>query len=199
MKIGTRIELEVRSKDGKIIHKHEQESKSWLANFLRALRAIMYVDHDDNVETLKNTSGNEKGYPNLRYTTSAIMSVKAPEGNDSYGILVGTGTKVVEPEDFNLDNKITNGSGTGQLLYGETSVENVGISGNIITLRITRTFSNNSGSSIVIREIGLVMTTEYESGYDYFLIARDVLSEGSEVSVPDGLTLTVRYVISVTV
>jgi hypothetical protein len=58
--------------------------------------------------------------------------------------------------------------------------------------RVVRGFTNGSGGTITVKEIGLVIANQKEGLTLYnFLMARDVL--GSPQDVPDGSTLTIRY------
>ncbi len=192
------LECEVRDKNGKLISKHQQASKSLLRNFALALRGLMYGGATNGSVTLTDTGGAGRGYPNLMNQASAVFSVNAGTGNDNYGIQVGVGTTGVTRGDYKLENKIPNGSGAGQLSYGASTIETPDGTPPDTTFRVIRPFTNNSNASITVNEIGLVFY-EYQgtSPNDvYFMIARDVLS--SPQSVPSGATLTVRYMFKVT-
>jgi hypothetical protein len=61
--------------------------------------------------------------------------------------------------------------------------------------RVVRSFTNASGAAITVYEVGLIVALPRDwSYYACFLLARDVISGG--INVPDGATLTLRYVIS---
>jgi hypothetical protein len=63
---------------------------------------------------------------------------------------------------------------------------------------MTRTFTNNSGATITVKEVGLLVKKQDSTGVSRsWLAARDVLP--SPVDVPDGATLTIRYVVKITV
>jgi hypothetical protein len=190
------IEIEVRDKEGRLIKEHKQPMRSFVENFMRALRGLFYSNATSGVETVITIDGVSMTYPQI-YVGYEIIKVRAPAGDDTYGILVGSGTAPPTPSDHNLVTKIPNGTEAGQLSYGETSLDPINVTGNNIILRIIRTFTNNSGASITVSEVGLAAQTRHQSlGYKTFLIARDVLT--SSINVPDGSTLTVRYVIQVT-
>ena len=178
------IEVEVRDRSGKLVKKYRQPAKSWVRNFM----TILYV-------ALSYTSMNgtkqdgSSAYISINWNLSDTLRVNAPAGDDNYGILVGSGTKAFDINDYSLDNKIPHGTGSGQLLYGEVTIESIVDDGEKLYLRIIRVFSNNSGGSITVAEVGLA---SYSSN-TYLLIARDVLP--TAISVPNGSTLTVRYII----
>jgi hypothetical protein len=64
---------------------------------------------------------------------------------------------------------------------------------------LIRTFTNSSGSAITVSEIGLSVRIKaaYMDTWAYILIARDLASP--PISVPNGSTLTLRYLLNTTV
>ena len=208
------IEIEVRDKNGKLLKQLRRPMKSWVRNFLAILSAWLgavvstanweayeknVVDVEGSVQPFVGGFKGDGGYAYTYYAT-----IKAPEGDDTWGIVVGIGTTKQAPDDYNLENKIAHGDATGQLLYGAVTVEDPAVSNNTITMRLIRTFSNSSGGSVNVQEFGIIMYHYFRynvSGHVYtrefkVLVARDVLD--TPVSVPDGGTLTVRYIIQVT-
>jgi len=179
------IEVEVRDKDGNIIHYHRQKARTWVKNFFIILRygnanSVPQAQRQDGTVTSTNT------------TFTDMFKVTSPTGDSNYGILVGMGTKAWAIDDYKLDNKITHGSSSNQLLYGNTTVEDLIMESNRIYYRIIRTFTNSSGSTITVTEVGLAMSL-YNN---YVIIARDLLNPPA--TVPNGSTLTVRYIIQMT-
>ena len=64
------------------------------------------------------------------------------------------------------------------------------------TLRFTRVFTNASGGTITVNEIGL--STYYQDiGTWYFLIMRDILSPG--VDILNGQQMTLNYNMTTTI
>jgi hypothetical protein len=191
------IEFEVRDKDGKLIQKGKFPAKSWVGNIIRLLNALWgtwatpttgspYMYSTPTV--LLDTTNTARALC-LWTTDSGACGGAAPAGNTSAGILVGASDAPVSLGQFNLQSLIAHGTGSGQLLYGATSVESLTIDGTYY-FRIVRTFTNNSGATITVREIGLFLKPLAQS----FMFARDVLA--SPINVPNGSTLTLRYVIS---
>lgn len=189
----------LKDKNGKTILRKTFKSRSLLANFLRWLWC--FIDSSTSTAasslTITDTGGVGRAFPSTgtRYIYN-FGAFKAAATDDAYGIQVGSGSNTVSPNDYMLQQKISQGTGSGQLVYGAQTNESIVISGNTASVRISRTFTNNSGSIIQVREIGLAVGA-YESGgtQRYILILRDVLP--SALSVPDGQTLTVRYTIAV--
>jgi len=145
--------------------------------------------------TLKDTSGTDRGvviglfgwckggspnYYNLK------MRANSPEGNTSYGIVVGTSDMPVSPDDCAI-NVIPHGTSSGQLYYHPTEVKEVVVSNNVIEQEITRSISNETDSDIEVKEFGLILRYDAK-GYN-FLIAREV----SPVTVPAHGVLEVTF------
>jgi hypothetical protein len=127
------------------------------------------------------------------------IAMSAADNDDTYGVVVGSGTATVTPTDYNLASKIPHGTGSGQLDYDTHTVASSYTSSSSY-VEISRVFVNRSGSDIVVREVGLIARNYWKDGstiYDVkFLVARDVLP--SPVTVKNLGSLTVRYRISLT-
>jgi len=206
--LNLEYEIEVRDKNGELISYRREQSHSLVKNFALILQSLMAGTlvkwrnnsiHSTSV-TLKTTSGEEIVYPNVSIPTTyhfgprsaGAFEVSAYFGEDFFGIVVGTGTAAVSRDDYKLDNQIMHGYESGQLVYGEVTVEDVDGAPPSSVWRVIRTFTNESDATITVREIGLIANC----GGKWVLIARDVLSQGQDV--PVFATLTVRYVFSVT-
>jgi len=180
------IEVEVRDRDGNIIHQHRQKARTWVKNFFY----LLWYGLRYSAPVVQKQDGTTASYGNITY--QGVMSAMAPQGNSDYGILVGMGTKAWSFDDYKLDNKIVHGSGANQLYYGAVTAEDMIVESNRVYFRLVRTFTNYSGSSTTVTEVGLAIN------YNYFnpIIARDLLNP--PVTVPPGSTLTVRYIIQMT-
>ena len=110
------------------------------------------------------------------------------------GIVVGTGTTAEDRDDSALATLIAEGTGSGQLTHGagSSSAAPVAITGGY-RLSITRTFTNSSGSAIVIGEIGLAFRNSVDATAIGFLGIRDVLS--ATHSVANGNSVLVEYLL----
>lgn len=104
------------------------------------------------------------------------------------GIVVGTGTTPVAIDDNRLENIITHGTAAGQMTWGTCSRQ---IENSERDAHFTRTFTNNSGASINVGELGLAIWTATEDQDRATLILRDVLSP--TISVADGESMIINY------
>jgi hypothetical protein len=198
-KIRVEYEAEVRDKNGKLISQIKGESHSFVKNFLRFLRALWGA----TTVTITNTGGGTASIRGTWYqsapSTNFPFDANAGLGTDAYGIQVGSSDAPFSRDNYSLGSKISHGTGSGQLVYGAMSFEDVADADGSSYLRLTRTFTNNSGASVTVKEIGIALRQSIyaDSTYYliYFLIARDVLTSPS--SVPDGATFTVRYRIQI--
>ncbi len=154
-----------------------------------------------------------------RYTTSgskyiALMATRfestlAVEGGFGFrndtgaggasGIVLGSDDTPFLVADNNLKSTIGHGNGSGQMHRAAMTFGSPVIAPDAqsISMTFTRTFANNSGSNITVREIGLIGRPWWDYGYNTtharHLFARDVLE--SEIVAESGRQLTVDYVI----
>jgi len=181
---------------------YESEMKSFVKNFTLFLmskignRAVTVVDVD-GVEHEINF-----GYLRLRqparywqsYEVLIFEQCDAPENDDTFGILVGSGTTPVSPNDYRLENPYT----SDVVAYSSCMVSQVTVSDNTMKFTFARPIINTSQDSITINETGIVMWVRRYIRDSYgvrldvnfkMLIARDVLQnpvtlnplEGAEV------------------
>ncbi len=170
------------------VHKKilERESRSFVKNFMEILRGML-AGADI---TIVDQAGNSR---TISYSVSINnFRVNADAADDTFGIVVGTGTTSPTPDDYTLEAKISHGTGAGQLDYGAVSVSTVAVKGNDIYIYIDRTFTNLSGADIDISEVGII---SYAYGIKA-LIARDIFSPA--ITVADGAAVTIRYTIKAT-
>ena len=204
------VELELRDAKGRLVKRRRFRSKSYVANFIRTLRrfAIGVTSTGSYGTRYYNTTGTEpvdtggtaRGFFIGAHTSTFTynwIKMDAGSGDSTHGIRVGTGTSAPTPTDYDLGALIAHGTGAGQLQYGASTIEATQIVDSTTSFRIVRTFTNASGSTITVKEIGLVYSTYIASTtIGYIMIAKDLL--GSPVDVLNGQTLTVRYIPSVT-
>ena len=196
------VELEVRDEKGKIIEIKRFRSHSYLKQFIAMLRGIMfhtYGSSNSGNTTMVDTSGTSRSYP---YSTGSLyhagMPLNCGAGSSEYGLVVGSGTAYNTVNTYALQSLIPHGTGSGQLSYGSHTFDSLLVSDNTVYFRIMRTFTNNSGASITVNEIGLyAKAVDGGNNTRIFCIARDVINGG--VTVDNGKTLTVRYILSLTV
>ena len=191
------IEFEVKNENGKTLQKGKFAAKSWVGRIIEVLHSLISA-WATSVSTyccvctqdVKCASGSTAALA-IYAGTGVIGGGCAPAGADYGGIVVGTSDMAVSLDQYALQAKISNGTGSGQLSYGATTVESI-TTGTTYMFRVLRTFTNSSGSSITVKELGLFVAAR--SGNDSFMLCRDV--PASAITVPIGSTLTLRYIIS---
>ena len=190
MNVKAYLKIKVIDGNGKCTYHRRYRSRSFVANFLRVIFTNLSGQEINNV----NTSG---GSYTIYFRDSMI--VNDGSNDDRYGILIGTGTSAPTIIDDNLSQVISNGASVGQMQYGAVSVTGAvtNTSTNSGYFTVSRTFTNNSGSSITVSEVGLVAWTGGNSpNNQFYLIIHDLLP--SPITVPNGSSLTISYEIQVT-
>lgn len=189
----------VSDKDGNVRHEQVETGHSFLSNFIKMLFCHMMFHHapdTGSVLTLTDTGGTVRtGLQQYAHEiNSTFMDCNATSAIDDYGILVGTGSTAVDIDDYALDTKVVEGTGSGQMEHGNHSIVNSTHDGSSYSYAgITRTFANNSGGSIVVAEIGLACRNHWESTTNrYFLLLREVLGATVTVLDTEVLTVTIR-------
>jgi hypothetical protein len=202
-------ELEVRDKNGKIIQSLKQRSHSWVRNAYNMMFCYLAGKDLSNSSfgagslSLKDTGNGVRygGGPvclsQQAPVDSTSMGYRGPAGNDTYGILVGSGTNPEDFESYALHVKIANGTGTGQLTYVEAEIHAILWNPGTLTMKnnLVRYFNNNSGADVSVNEVALVLHG-YGPGnsvpYNY-MTARDRLV--TTVIVPNTGQLKVTYTV----
>ena len=197
------VELEVRDKDGKVIERRKQVSRSWTRwAYNTAFCQLACVDGltPDNL-SMKDTTGAVKtgNCPaaleddhSCKASVETGWALAAAAGDDAMGIVVGTGTGAESFEDHALETKIADGTGAGQLSYVLSEDYTVSTEGTTKKAEQVRYFNNNSGAAITVNEVGLYVRYGSHGSFN-FMTARDLVSPG--VSVPDTGQLKVTYTI----
>jgi hypothetical protein len=219
------IEVEVRDREGRIVGRGRHEMRSFLNNLLRILGGMMdaaggfpatspgagvVVRTSTTVITLAGSSATAYTEAQMgsggNYGGGVVFAVKAADNDDTYGIIVGSGTVGVALDQYAPASKIAHGTGSGQLVYGLSSYEDLGldtgVSPPVYRFRVMRTFSNLSGAAININEVCIVARSYWkeDSGVRNdvkYMIARDALP--STYTVPNGGTATVAVTVEVVV
>jgi len=167
------IETEVRDlKTGKVLEKRKWKSRSWSGNMIRLIYA--HLKHE-------SISGYTIDGVSTTLSSSSLFRCNAGAGDDSFGIVVGSGT----PETYKLGNQISHGTGSGQLEY-----ENVDFSDFYgQTFTISRNFANLSGADITVSECGVYV----RKNSDVLPLILDSISP--PITVPDQAMLRIVYTI----
>ena len=118
----------------------------------------------------------------------------ASSTTSTYGIQVGTGTSAESINDTKLQTQISHGVAAGNLQYGTVSYGAPSTTATTTTFRTTRVFTNGSGGTVTVQEIGLVCRGNQSA--NNFLIIRDLTGA---VAVTNGQQLTVNYDLTTTI
>ncbi|MEM2163681.1 MAG: hypothetical protein QXR62_04575 [Candidatus Bathyarchaeia archaeon] len=216
------IDVEVRDRDGRIIQKGKHEMHSFLNNLLRMFLGWFNASGGTPPSTyggpiastpIVDTAGSTVSVyiENYAVITNAPtggggcpICCKAPAGDGSYGILVGSGTGSISLDQYNLVSPIPQGTGSGQLDYRETSVDDLGVDTNVIPptyrWRIRRSILNSSDANITFSEVGLFARSYWKDGAAVrqdikYILGRDVLS--TPYTIPAGGSATVAITVEV--
>jgi hypothetical protein len=171
---GIKIKYEVLLKDpnGKIVKRRKRVSKSLLANFMKWFRGVHTItDSYASSYTMTDITGTSRTLPR----TSAdyqknFGAFGSPDNDQNRGIVVGSSDTPVNPNDYKLAS---------------------------ISFNHSRTFTNLSGATITVKEIGGYFgMNDTGANFRYFCYLRDVLT--TPIDVPNNYTLTVIYTFQVT-
>ena len=204
------LELEVRDGSGRTVHYHRQRSHSWVRNAYNHMFCQL-AGKNANYGTFG------PGYLNVKDTGGALRQAVAPigqsdadidgttygyrgpAGNDTWGIQVGVGTNAESFEDYQLQTKIANGVGAGQISYIEQDSHVIAyvVGTKVLSNTQVRYFNNNSGNDVNVNEVALVVN-QPQGGtvYGKWLQSRDKLA--STITVPNTGQLKVTYTIQLT-
>jgi len=182
--LTAKLILERFSKDGRLLERREQPSRSFLIQFIE----LLYVAHaqitpgapysmQDITDTARDVdSGGDlssawlKG--NLKMgstpggseqlvlagsveTAAANTIVNISVVGEELGIVVGTGVGAVIPADFALGARILHGSVGGRLEYGGCELVGIAFADPNGEFTMRRYFTNNSGGGITVEEVGI--------------------------------------------
>lgn len=184
MAIKLWYEVITRDPQGKIVSREQREAKS----FVRQWNDIVHVQFTQVGTYIKHIDGTTT----LASTGPASFYMKAAAGTDDQGVVVGTGETAVTISDFKLEAQILHGAGAGQLNYGACNPTQPVEADPTTYFMASRTFTNNSGNTITIKETGL-----YAYCYGRNCVARDVLETPQDVL--NGGNITVNYRVQVSV
>ena len=192
----------VRDKDGKVVRIHRQRSHSPTSNFIYLLLPTSYYTAIGQEVTITNINDTSNSWATYR---GGISYPNTATNNPSYIIMiqVGSGSQSNSFSATKLAAPIANGSGSGQLVYGQPSVStNVTASGSSAYFYISQTLNNQSGATITITEVGIVTQIwvngpgcGYSVNLGPLLMWYDVLS--STISVSNGESVTIYYTFTV--
>jgi hypothetical protein len=196
----------VRDSEGRVVKVHRQRSHSPTANFIGLMLPLTYFNVTGSSFKITATNGSTYNYkPGIGPTIQCISYPNSGYNYPSYiaMIQVGSGQQSNPYSANSLAAPIANGSGTGQLVYGQPSIpSNVIVSGSEVYFTVSQTLNNSSGGTVTITEVGIVTYLQFGGGYSTspgfsgnILVWYDVLS--SPISIPNGGSLTIYYTFTV--
>lgn len=178
----------------------DKKAHSFVLQFLQAMEAS--IAHALNVASdafnMTDTSNTSRSIQVTTGGTSwsfSYWAVEAPANTTTYGIQIGTGTTAPANTDHTIETIINNGVSSGQMQWGSCGVCTCAIVGSNVDLVISRAFSNSSGGTITLREIGLTGYMSNSAGPYVFLFAHDAVNQ----AVNTAQTATVTYMMRTTV
>jgi len=184
---------EIRNKNGNILRKsRERRSHSFVKQFIQMLYVTSsgitsYAGVIDTSNTSRTLAYQRPSSPN---PFSATIPTTA--SNATFSILVGTGSTAVALTDYTIQTLIAHGTGAGQLSYSSTVFGAPATDALGTSFRVTRDFTNSSGSTITINELGIVSQVSDSGDQNrLFLIIRDIASPA--ITVLNGQQLTINY------
>lgn len=174
---------------------HEKDGRQTLISKERANSLVLQiidllaVHIQQTTLTISDTGGTPRS---VIYTTSTF-ALNAAAASSAQGLVLGIGTNAVTLADVALQTQIAHGNGSGQLSYGTTTFTAPTTVGSTRSFEVQRTFINNSGADITVKEVGLY--AKATAGATYYCIDRTLKT----FTITNGATVTVKYTISVTV
>ncbi len=184
-KVTAYIEIEVRDKDEIIIHHEKKEANS----LVRAWIDVLYTQFAVlGLPNCKDTNGVTRTIP-----SSQVMVMNGAAGDLNAGVHVGSGSTAVAVTDYRLATLILPGSIAGKLAYLIETFTTPSTLGNTHSVTTSRGFTNSSGASITVNEVGLVFYST--SLACSFMVDRTLMS----FSIPNGATGTITYTIQISV
>jgi len=176
--LKTQIGAEIRDAQGRFLRSVPfRESHCLLKQFVQ----IWLVQASQVYMSMIQTSGAAyAAAPNSVAFGTHAVAVK------TWGMQIGTGNTPVTMADYKLETPLTTDIGYGSPSW---AVENP--DSDTWQMCFSRAFTNNSGSDIDVKEVGIICKAGYMA--KLFLIERSLY----EVTIPAGGTLTMTYKIAV--
>lgn len=190
--------------------RHHQRSHSWVRNaYNHMFTELAAKDADDGTFgagklSIKDTAGAIKS-GDCPVCISPATSVdgtasgyRAAAGDNTRGIVVGSGTNAENFEDYALQTQVAEGAGAGQLNHAQSEAHSITYTPatKVLENELVRYFNNNSGGDIGVNEVALYAHGRVAGAAPDWLQARDKLP--STVTVPDTGQLKVTYTVQLT-
>ena len=165
-------------------------------SFVLGLIDLLYVHGSQIPFAIKDTLWVLGNAPSPIKPYANTFEVIADSGDDAKGIQLGSGTTAPAIDNYKLETKIEHGATAGKLSYGTCDISEPATFGNSRQFSVSRTFTNNTASSITINEVGLICEARKDDAIDLdILIERSLL----QFVIAAAANKTVVYTIKVTV
>ncbi len=117
-----------------------------------------------------------------------IQDCNGSAGDGLRGIMLGTGAEnTPSKEDYDLEERLSQGDGSGQLMYGNPSPQTWVIDDTEMSWETRRTILNDSGEDYMIKEMGLFGSNgTWRFLYDRFLLP-------NPIKIKDGTNREARW------
>jgi len=194
--LGVVLEIELRDKAGNVKEAWKKKSESFTRQFFDLLLVQALNAPDMHPLQMTDITGSVRDIAMHNQSFQANGGV----GDIANGIVVGTGQVAPTISDYALGAQVAHGSAAGQLQYGGMTFGLPTSSLTTSSFTLTRVFSNASGSSITIYELGVLAngyTVRPDAGQARglfrFMTIRDVIGPGIVIQNGESLTVNYRY------
>lgn len=184
------LRLVVKNEKGEIIQDTgDKPSHSFVIQFLEWIYALLDGPATSTATDVDNAT-------NIIYKgilqTDFQFGVDAPAGSSEWGLVVGQGAGAETNVNYKLTDQLTEGVGAGNITHDVTTIGTTAVVGANVDLVIQRTFVNNTGASLTVREVGIYMRYAETGPFTYYhCLIRDVLAV--PITLADKCTVTVYY------
>jgi len=177
-KITAEIRAILKDKKGRVVKRYPKKmAHSLIKQFIQ----FLYIQIAQNTLTIKKQDGTDSNP--VAHSTNLQCVGAVNDYNE--GIVIGTGTNAVAMDDYSLQAKVTT-----NIAFAAQALSLAYPSASTARISISRTLTNNTGTTLGIREVGLL-----SKSYNLiFLFDRTLYS----VDVPNGYTITFTYTITIT-
>ncbi len=146
------IQLSIEIEDVKTGLITVADTHSWVKAMAQIFSAQM---GNVDIAVILDTAGATFTFDNGNTNSSGFRS-DAAINDDTFGLLVGTGTTAVLKNDNTIETLIDDGTAAGELEYGVMVVSAALVVAGGYRVTLSRQFDNNSGGNITVKECGWV-------------------------------------------
>jgi len=185
------VVFSVKNQDNQISLQKIKPSRSFVLNFLELFSAAWTGSSENFTDVLGN--------PYSVNTSFDMLNINASSSVVSSGIWLGTGALSSTITSYAMTGQIQHGSGSGQLMYGNTTIVSPAAITGGQRLIVKRDFVNSSSGSVSISASGI--TVKSNGGSFQYLSMLDITDETLtpiNLSIVTGQTLTVEYHFDIT-